>query len=113
LLWCKIVEIDQDNYNQSLLESLQDYYLQETEEFKGVSNLFSLTEKERQDLFRIPELIEQSILALEQAHLEKYSQLCLQKFLKEQTDYYWQEFSQTKLKINELIEERQSLNKNI
>jgi hypothetical protein len=39
--------------------------------------------------------------------------LCLQKFLKEQTDYYWQEFSQTKLKINELIEERQSLNKNI
>jgi len=114
LLWCKIVEIDQDNnYNQSLLESLQDYYLQEPEEFKGISNLFSLTEKERQDLFKIPELIEQSILALEQAHLEKYSQLCLQKFLKEQTDYYWQEISQTKLKINELIAQRQSLNKNI
>ena len=119
-LWHKIVELNQySDYGQSLLESLRDYYLQQKEEFLEVSDLFSLTEKEYEDSFRIAELIEQSIVALEQAHLEIYRQLCLQRWQNSSImpngdpSYFLQEYYQTQTKILELIKHSKSFNKNI
>jgi len=118
-LWQIIMEIEKSDYHQSLQESLQDYYLNKPEKFKEVAHLFSLTEKNNQDLFRIPELIEQAMVALEQVHLEKYRQLCLQKWQdlsqteEKSSHYYLQEFYQTQEKIRQLIKHSISLNKNV
>jgi len=118
-LWQAILDIEQDSYlNQNLQESLQDYYFTKLEEFKLVAHIFTLTEKNKQDLHRIPDLIEQSIVALEQTHLEKYRQLCLEKWKSLGNDqqnisqFYMQEFYQTQEKISHLVKRSIAINSN-
>ncbi len=111
-LWQVIMQIQASDNEPNLLELLQDYYFNEAEKFKQVSHLFHLSEKNHEDLFRISELIEQAIASLERVQLEKYRQLCLQKWQElsqnenNNSYYYLQEFYNTQAKIHQLDQVR-------
>ncbi|MEA5568352.1 DNA primase [Anabaena sp. UHCC 0399] len=111
-LWQKILELMEEQVD--LISSLQDRYLELSEDIAIISHLFHLNEKGKKEIMRTPQVVQAAIACMERVLREKRYRHFLE--LWETTDpeaepekwqSYYQAFYTEKLKLQELDRQRQ------
>ncbi|UKO99008.1 DNA primase [Nostoc sp. UHCC 0870] len=112
LLWQEILELMGEQVD--LISSLQDRYLELSEDIAIISHLFHLNEKGKKEIMRTPQVVQAAIACMERVLREKRYRHFLE--LWEATDpeaepekwqSYYQAFYTEKLKLQELDRQRQ------
>ncbi|TVP64992.1 MAG: DNA primase [Nodularia sp. (in: Bacteria)] len=112
LLWQKILGSTGEQVD--FVSSLQDRYLELSEEIESVSHLFHVNEKSKQEMLRTPQVVQAAVACMERVLIEKRYRYFLE--LWEQTDSeaepekwqsYYQSFYNEKMRLQELDRQRQ------
>jgi DNA primase len=111
-LWQKILESTREQ--EDFVSSLQDRYLELSEEIELVSHLFHVNETSKKEMLRTPQVVQAAIACMERVLREKRYRYFLE--LWQQTDAeaepakwqsYYQSFYNEKLRLQELDRQRQ------
>ncbi|MBW4614899.1 MAG: DNA primase [Desmonostoc vinosum HA7617-LM4] len=111
LLWRQILELTGEQLD--LISSLQNQYLELSEEIGLISHLFHLNENSKKEILRTPQVIQAAIACIERVFREKRYRYFLE--LWQQTDpqaeperwqSYYQAFYTEKLRLQELDRQR-------
>ncbi|WP_414565057.1 MULTISPECIES: DNA primase [unclassified Anabaena] len=111
-LWQKILESTGEQ--EDFVSSLQDRYLELSEEIELVSHLFHVNETSKKEMLRTPQVVQAAIACMERVLREKRYRYFLE--LWQQTDAetepekwqsYYQSFYNEKLRLQELDRQRQ------
>lgn len=111
-LWREILDLMEVEVD--LISSLQDRYLELSEDIAIISHLFHLNEKSKKEIMRTPQVVQAAIACMERVLREKRYRHFLE--LWEATDpdaepekwqFYYQAFYAEKLKLQELDRQRQ------
>ncbi len=112
LLWQKILESTGEEVE--IISTLQDRYLEISEQIESVSHLFHLNEKSQKEILRTPQAVQAAVACMERVLIEKRYRYFLE--LWEQTDpeaepekwqSYYQSFYNEKMRLKELDRQRQ------
>ncbi|RCJ42675.1 DNA primase [Nostoc minutum NIES-26] len=111
-LWRQILESTGEQVD--LISSLQDRYLELSEEIDFVSHLFHLNEKSKKEILRTPQVIQAAIACMERVLREKRYRHFLELWQETDPDVeperwqsYYQAFYAEKLRLQELDRQRQ------
>jgi DNA primase len=112
LLWQKILELTADAVD--LISSLQNKYLELSEEIEPISHLFHLNEKTQTEILRTPQVVQAASACMERVLIEKRYRYFLELWEKtdaetepEKWEYYYQSFYNEKIRLQELDRQRQ------
>ncbi|MBH8567038.1 DNA primase [Nostoc sp. CENA67] len=111
-LWRQILESTDEQVD--LISSLQDRYLELSEDIGLVSHLFHLNEKSKKEILRTPQVIQAAIACMERVFREKRYRHFLELWQETDPDVaperwqsYYQAFYAEKLRLQELDRQRQ------
>ncbi|BAY08882.1 DNA primase [Calothrix sp. NIES-2098] len=112
-LWLQIVEVP-GGMEVDLVSTLQDKYLEFTDEMRLISHLFHLNEKSQKEILRTPQVVQAAIACMERVLREKRYRHFLELWQEtdpeaepEQWQSYYQAFYNEKLRLQELDRQRQ------
>jgi DNA primase len=111
-LWGQILELQDEQVN--LISSVQDRYLELSEEIESISHLFHLDEKSKKEILRTPQVVQAATACMERVFSEKRYRHFLELWQETDADAeperwrsYYQAFYAEKIKLQELDRQRQ------
>ncbi|GAX38522.1 DNA primase [Nodularia sp. NIES-3585] len=112
LLWQKILGSTGEQVD--FVSSLQDRYLELSEEIESVSHLFHVNEKSKQEMLRTPQVVQAAIACMERVLIEKRYRYFLELWQQidseaepEKWQSSYQSFYNEKMRLQELDRQRQ------